>query len=707
LTLRRERWRASAVVLGLVAAGLWAQRSLLAGLTGHVYAQNLPGNDALLHVWTLAWGQHTLRHQPWAPFDANIFFPYPGTLLYSDHLLGLAALLAPFRLVTNDVVFVHNVAVVAAPILNALAMAWLVRALTRDHAAAAFAGLVYGYAPFRFATDLHQIQMLTAWWPPVMLLAASRAVASGRRRWAALAGAALFLQGATGIYLTAFFVPFLAVAHLVWLRTMPFAAHRRGWALLLAAEAAALALLAPSAAGYHAVQSALGSSRSPVLNAILCVLPSALPAYLPLVALTPLFVVGMARAGRDRVLPRADLWFHAAMALGALVLAFGPSIALPGGLGAVRGPYAALMGLPGFDALRAPGRMIHVATIGLAVVAAAGMTRLRQRLPPVAATALAAGFIVLVAWECRTPRFPLQAVPAADELYAAIAADPAVAAYAEIPFGQTALSEQRFQYFSTATWKPIPNGSMGIEPPLHAFLTRRLRRFPAPDTLADLAATGVSHVVVHWAGLAADARAAVLAAASGPAAALRERARSTTATLYALAPPTHPARVPGPALSRDGWRITASENGADAPLAIDDVPETRWASWGAHERRLRAWYDDEPFIDRWWAFIRRQPSRLTLDFGRRERVGAVAVRLRGSDPAIVPLLELEASDDGHRWSRLAAELVAVPDVRALVDRPALGDYAFVLERAQELRHVRLAVHGLDWRVEDVTAHAPR
>ena len=60
----RERTCSAAVVLGFVAFGLWAQRALLFGLADHVYAQNLPGNDALLHVWSLAWGQHALRVQP-------------------------------------------------------------------------------------------------------------------------------------------------------------------------------------------------------------------------------------------------------------------------------------------------------------------------------------------------------------------------------------------------------------------------------------------------------------------------------------------------------------------------------------------------------------------------------------------------------------------------------------------------------------------
>ncbi len=235
MTMRRRLPHLTAALLFALLA-LAAQRSLAPVAATHVYAQNIPGNDSLLHVWTLAWDHHALWTSPRALFDANIFFPHRGTLLYSDHLLGLALLLAPLRLVTDDVVLVHNVAVLAAPALNALAMYALVFGLVHRAGPALVAGLLYGFAPLRFDADRTQIQMLAAWWLPLLLHWGRRAVERGRARDAVAAGAALALQGLTGIYLTAFFAPFLALAHLWWLVCYPWRAHRRGWVQLVAAD---------------------------------------------------------------------------------------------------------------------------------------------------------------------------------------------------------------------------------------------------------------------------------------------------------------------------------------------------------------------------------------------------------------------------------------------------------------------------------------
>src|SRR5262245_44408464 len=110
-------WPLALAVLAYAGLAVALHWPLVRKLATDVYAQDIPGNDSLLHVWTLAWGQHGLATDPLHVLDANIFHPYPLTLLYSDHLLGLAVLLAPLRLVTDDVVLVHNLVVVAAPIL--------------------------------------------------------------------------------------------------------------------------------------------------------------------------------------------------------------------------------------------------------------------------------------------------------------------------------------------------------------------------------------------------------------------------------------------------------------------------------------------------------------------------------------------------------------------------------------------------------------
>ena len=160
----RQRWAwhvGAALLFATLAVG--GQRGLVAGLGDHVFFQELPaGNDCLLHVWTLAWDQHALATHSVGVLDANIFYPYPRTLLYSDNLLGLAVLLVPFRLATANPVLIHNLVTLAAPALDALALYALALTLTGEPGAAFLGALLYGFAPLSFTADRCQIQMLAA-----------------------------------------------------------------------------------------------------------------------------------------------------------------------------------------------------------------------------------------------------------------------------------------------------------------------------------------------------------------------------------------------------------------------------------------------------------------------------------------------------------------------------------------------------------------
>ena len=58
--------------------------------------------DALLNVWIMAWDGHALLSAPGHLFDANIFYPYPRTLAYSELLLSNALLSWPITLLTGN-----------------------------------------------------------------------------------------------------------------------------------------------------------------------------------------------------------------------------------------------------------------------------------------------------------------------------------------------------------------------------------------------------------------------------------------------------------------------------------------------------------------------------------------------------------------------------------------------------------------------------
>jgi hypothetical protein len=710
---RHDRLHAAVKLLAVatlyLAASLAVHRDLVrAGLRSHVYQQNMLGQDCLLHAWTIAWGQHALATAPCAVGDANIFHPERGALFYSDHLLGLALVTAPLRLVTDDALLVHNLLMVAAPALDALALFALAATLGASTPAALVGGLAYGFAPLRFAADACQIQMTAAWWLPLVLLGAYRAVRGDGRRWALLAGVALAGQGLTGIYLTTFFLPFLALAHVVWWRRHPPGASRGGWTALLAAEVTAGLVLLPTAIAYRGVQAHLGVSRSPFLNAILSLHWETVSDHVPWRTLAVLAALALVR---PHALPRRlreERSLYAAIAVGAIVLGLGPAMGLPFDLGTVAGPYRILLELPGFTALRVPARMLHVALLGASVLAAGGVVALRDVgwRRPATLTLLAVAFLVGE----RPPATGrlLTALPPArtDAVYGWLARHPTEGAIAELPTDPSGLRTAVRQYASTIHWTPSLQGTSGVLPPIAPWMTTRLAAFPAPDVVDDLGALGVRRVVVHTRLLSPTMRADVERAAAARRLFKRRWAQEPT-VVYALRPhrALHAVVGHGHPLDRGAWHVTASASPEGALRAVDADPDTGWRSWDVLDASVqRSWHDPRSILARWQAFMARAPATLTIDLGATVSVSWVRLRVGGSDPMALPELRLEGSLDGATWTRLP--LAPDPDVRALVRDAAGGPMAAVLATPLPLRHLRLAVGAYDSTVRDVAVFTP-
>src|SRR5256714_14497982 len=101
----RKRAEIVRVVLGFAALAVAYTFPLILNLRSH-----LPNDlgDPLLSAWTLAWDADRIRHGLRGVWDAPNFFPYRHTLLYSDHLLGIALFTAPLEWLTRNPVLVYN-----------------------------------------------------------------------------------------------------------------------------------------------------------------------------------------------------------------------------------------------------------------------------------------------------------------------------------------------------------------------------------------------------------------------------------------------------------------------------------------------------------------------------------------------------------------------------------------------------------------------
>ncbi len=216
-----------------------------------------PG-DPLLNAWILWWSTQTvpLTGHWW---NAAFFYPAPGVLAFSEHLLGLVPIAAPIIAVTKLPLLGYNIALLATFVFSALGAHFLGYTLTRRHDAALLAGVAFAFAPYRLAQVPH-IQVLASYWTPVCLAALHLYGRSGRLQWAFLAGAAWLLQALScGYYL--FFLSVLVGLWMLWFAIGRWPLKRIGTVALIFGGAAVL--LGPILYRYQVIlQDTYGLSRA-------------------------------------------------------------------------------------------------------------------------------------------------------------------------------------------------------------------------------------------------------------------------------------------------------------------------------------------------------------------------------------------------------------------------------------------------------------
>src|SRR5581483_9170605 len=102
-------------------------------------AHDVPSDlgDPLLNIWVLAWDcEHLLRALGGHPaalrdyWNANIYYPHPLALAYSEHLTPQAVMALPVYAVTRNPVLSYNVVFLSTFVLSALGLFLFVRDLT-------------------------------------------------------------------------------------------------------------------------------------------------------------------------------------------------------------------------------------------------------------------------------------------------------------------------------------------------------------------------------------------------------------------------------------------------------------------------------------------------------------------------------------------------------------------------------------------------
>jgi hypothetical protein len=477
--------------------------------------------DPIVQAWQVAWGGHALLHQPLDLFQANVFWPLRNTLAFSDALIGYAPAGvigegAHAAVVRYDLLFLLAYALAfAAPYL-------LARELGAGRAGAAVAGAAFAYAPWRLEQDGH-LHVISSGGIPLSLFLLVRGY-RGRRPGLVLAGwlvAAwqVSLGFTLGLQLVYVLAVVGAIAAVPWLaRGRPPLGRGIGAATVAGVTALALTgivLSRPylevrddhsesrrtpatvSAFSGPAKQFLAASEQSLVWGEATRGVREDLP-FVPEQTLFPgavilaLALVGLVASAYSRRL-RAGLAV-AVVALAVLSLGFKvPSHGTPY-------PYRLLYDhAPGWKAIRTPGRLNTLTSLGLALLAAGGAHELVTRVGRRRALAAGASAALVAAVLVEGSGFDVDSGVSGPP-HPTVPSVPAGQLGAPAPQLHLPLysyDSRKFVLWSTEGFPRIVNGRASFRPSLITRLEPRLRGFPDAESVAVVRSLGVRTVILH------------------------------------------------------------------------------------------------------------------------------------------------------------------------------------------------------------------
>jgi hypothetical protein len=194
----------------------------------------------------------------------------------------------------------------------------------------------------------------------------------------------------------------------------------------------------------------------------------------------------------------------------ALMLALGPSPAAVAAGSFDPSPFGLMSTLPGMSLFRVPGRFVQLATLALAMLAAAGAHSVHARFGRrgQAAIVLLLPFMLGEWYLVDFPGGPPQPerIPAVYRQLAVLPAH-AVVSLPDYIGGPEWFFESDYQYYSTAHWHPILNGYARTEPPGYRERMARISTFPSHDCAQAMREVAADYVVFHASRYAAGAAA--------------------------------------------------------------------------------------------------------------------------------------------------------------------------------------------------------
>lgn len=466
-----------------------------------------PHFDAQFSIWRLGWIAHALATGPTGIFDANIFYPAPRTLAYSDATMLQGVLGAPLFWAGVSPVFIYNAMLFAGFAASGLALFLLMRHLSGSTEASLVAAAIFTVLPYRTEHFMH-LEMQWAVFVPLTLWAMHRAVEGGSLRYGAAAGVFVWLQVLACVYYGVFLAMWLAFFAPALVVLTASATFRTRIAAVALAAGVALVLIVPFAIPYMAAAQDIGFRPDFEISRY-----SATPVnYLASPAVNRVWGWTADRFGSTEL--RLFPGLMAALLSGASVLRrprrpvvlyfIVALVAIGFSFGTNNPAYAFLIEHVGvLRGFRSMSRFAALTGCAVAVLAGFGMqamlerTGWRQR----RRTLVTAVVIALIAVEAANHPLPLQQgspreVP---DLYRVLRSAPP-GAVIEMPvprLGALPGFDPAYQTWALWHWKPLVNGYSGYYPRDYINTIIRMEIFPEDASINRLRAHGVRYVIVH------------------------------------------------------------------------------------------------------------------------------------------------------------------------------------------------------------------
>lgn len=461
--------------------------------------------DPLFSIWRLGWVAHQLVADPRHLFDANIFYPEPGTFAYSDAMLLPGAVLAPLFWLHVSPVAIYNGALLGALALSGFTMFLLAAEVTGHRPAAFVAGMIFAFTPYRFEQYVH-LEMEMVFWIPLALLLVHRVVAGRRLRDGLALGLVLAAQVLSGVYGAVYFF----VSLIVFVPALVIAAGMRRIGRLapplLAAALAAGVLLLPYLMVYSRAAAVAGPRDAREIAHYGASMSSYLAApavnrlhgwtsrfggeelnLFPGLTALVLGMAGIARAFSQRL--RIALAYVA-------VLVFAAEASR--GFDGITYPllYAYMTPMQG---LRVPARFALMVNLALGMLAAFGLAGILRRVRGRTSTAIACAVVAALALEYASAPV-LASVPRPSLVDRWLAAQPR-GVIVELPLPRPGAmwpnDESLFMYHGMVHWLPMLNGYSGFFPGSYLELVDVMQTFPDDRSVGYLRSRGVTYIVVR------------------------------------------------------------------------------------------------------------------------------------------------------------------------------------------------------------------